>query len=327
MNEYIITETDLPTSLDPLDADQTQNLPVTRMIYATPLEIDASDTITSQVLEKFSYNKASKSIHWTIKKGQKYSDGTEIAIGDVAFAVIRMLYTRPKFPVIESIEGANEWLKLPEPLKGHPKGIQIKNNEITIYLTQDYPHPLFRFCLELFSIIPKKCVDLKTNKISCDKIPESGRFLIKEQKEKTILFQNRIKESNQIIFKYLPSIDLAKQLDKISNDAVIAGNESMFTAEELKLFRGYSSFYYLPASRFSVLQINSEVSPFDDRICRFVFANQFRKEYEKLTKDYSPSESSIFTKIIPGYLTRKELEETVFNKLKKSELENGIQKL
>lgn len=31
--EYIITETGLFDSLDPLDADKTQNLPVARMIY------------------------------------------------------------------------------------------------------------------------------------------------------------------------------------------------------------------------------------------------------------------------------------------------------
>lgn len=32
---YIITETSAPSSLDPLDADNTANLPVARMIYAT----------------------------------------------------------------------------------------------------------------------------------------------------------------------------------------------------------------------------------------------------------------------------------------------------
>jgi len=33
MSEYYITETTPPTSLDPLNADATQNLPVARMIY------------------------------------------------------------------------------------------------------------------------------------------------------------------------------------------------------------------------------------------------------------------------------------------------------
>ena len=327
MNEYIITETDLPTSLDPLDADLTQNLPVARMIYATPLEIDASDTISSQVLEKFSYDKATKSIHWTVKKEISYSDGSEISTEDVAFSVIRMLYTRPKFPVIDSIEGVDEWLKQSEPLKSYPKGIQVKQNEITIQLSHDFPHPLFRFCLELFSIIPKKCVDLKSNKVICEKLPESGRFSLKEKKEKTILFQNRKKEDDKILFKYIPAIDLASNITNLSSDAIIAGNESMFLSDELKGFRSNESFYYLPAARFAVLQISPEVAPFDDKICRVVFADQFRNEYEKLTKDFSPSESSIFTKIISGYLTRKELESTQLSRLKKTEIESCTQRL
>ena len=112
MNEYIITETDQPTSLDPLDADQTQNLPVARMIYATPLEIDASDAISSLVLEKFSYDKLTKTIHWKVKKDLKYSDGESMTVEDVAFSVLRMTYARPKFPVIDSIEGVSEWVHL-----------------------------------------------------------------------------------------------------------------------------------------------------------------------------------------------------------------------
>ena len=74
MKEYVITETDKYTSLDPLDADLTHNLPVARMIYATPLEIDASDSMTSLVLESFSYDRGSQTITWVVKKGLKFSD-------------------------------------------------------------------------------------------------------------------------------------------------------------------------------------------------------------------------------------------------------------
>ncbi len=329
MNEYIITETDQPTSADPLDADQTQNLPVARMIYATPLEIDASDKITSLVLEKFSYDKTSKTIHWTVKKGLKYSNGEEMTVEDVAFSVLRMTFTRPKFPVIDSIEGVSEWIKENLPFKTMPKGIKITGQEITIKLTQDHPHPLFRFCLELFSIIPKKCVDLKTNKVVCEKIPESGRYKIESRETLSIIFKKRIETSGPeiISFKYVPAIQLATELPNISSKSIIAGNESMYSSEELEQFRKFESFYYLPASRFAVLQISPEIAPFDDKLCRVAFAHQFRQEYEKTSKDNSPSESSIFTKIISGYLSRKDLETSVVSKLKKSEIDSCVQKL
>lgn len=54
--KYVITETKSPTSLDPLDGDQTQNLSVQRMIYATPVEVDQNGTLKSLVLSEFSYN-------------------------------------------------------------------------------------------------------------------------------------------------------------------------------------------------------------------------------------------------------------------------------
>ncbi len=329
MNEYIITETDQPTSLDPLDADQTQNLPVARMVYATPLEIDASDAISSLVLEKFSYDKLTKTIYWKVKKDIKYSNGENMTVEDVAFSVLRMTLARPKFPVIDSIEGVSEWVKESAPLKSLPKGITISGQEITIKLTQDHPHPLFRFCLELFSIIPKKCVDLKTNKITCEKIPESGRYKMESRDQTTIQFKKRIDITGpeNIKFNYVPAIQIATELKKISGQSVIAGNESMYSNDELEVFRKFDSFYYLPASRFSVLQISPELAPFNDKLCRVVFAHQFRQEYEKTTKESSPVESSIFTKIIAGYLSHKELENTVVSKLKKSEIDSCVQRL
>ena len=153
MKEYIITETDKHTSLDPLDADLTHNLPVARMIYATPLEIDASDSITSLVLESFNYDRTSKTITWVVKKGLKFSDGTSMTADDVAFSVTRMLHARPKFPVIENIDGVSEWLKGSAPLSAEPSGIKIDGQKITIKLTKDSPHPLFRFCLR-FTMLP-----------------------------------------------------------------------------------------------------------------------------------------------------------------------------
>lgn len=150
---YVITETSTATSLDPLDADNTPNLPVARMIYATPLETTEQSQLTSTVLESFKYDRPSKTILWVVKENLKFDDGTPLTTDDVAFAVARMAYSRPKFPVIEHISGLEVWSKSKQALTSLPPGITIKDRQIQIKLDQDVEHPLFRFCLELFSII------------------------------------------------------------------------------------------------------------------------------------------------------------------------------
>lgn len=173
---YIITETAGPNSFDPLDGDNTINLPVIRMIYATPLETGNNNQLSSRILESFKYEASKREIEWKVKSGLKYEDGTSIDAEDVAFAVARMAYTRPKFPILESIKGLNEWLQTNSPLKTLPKGITVSGSVVKIQFATEVDHPLFRFCLELFSVIPRKCVDIATNKITCKNIPESGPY-------------------------------------------------------------------------------------------------------------------------------------------------------
>jgi ABC-type transport system substrate-binding protein len=145
LSTFVITETTKYTSLDPLDGDSSQNLPVVRMLYATPLEILPDNTLGSQVLESFEYDRATKSIKWTVKTGLKYSDKTAITPEDVAFAVARMAFVRPGFPLLKFIKGLDVWLKIPTPLSTFPDGLRVNGNDITIQLTENYPHPLFRF--------------------------------------------------------------------------------------------------------------------------------------------------------------------------------------
>lgn len=309
---YVITETAGPNSLDPLDADSTSNLPVARMIYATPLETSESNQLTSRVLESFRYDANAKQIEWVVKLGLKYEDGTALTPEDVAFTVARMAFTRPLFPVIDSVEGVSDWSKSKEALKTLPTGIRVAGNKITIQLKRDVDHPLFRFCLELFSIIPRKCVDPITNKITCAKIPESGPYKIVSQTSSSILFTKRSTEFSktaptQIQFEYVSAADLPKHISQIDDRTVVAGNESFFTPATLKDIESKLAVRYTPAARFSVIQINQNVPPFQDKKCRQVFAQTFRTAYHDLAKD-APIEGSVFTKVLPGYLPLKELE-------------------
>ncbi|MGE0763475.1 MAG: ABC transporter substrate-binding protein [Bdellovibrionales bacterium] len=309
---YIITETSGPTSFDPLEADNTANMPVARMIYATPLEASEDNQLKSQLLDSFGYDPEKKIISWKVKSGLKFDDGSNITADDVAFSVARMANARPKFPVIENIVGLDAWLKSKAPLKNLPSGISVKGNLVTISLNHPVKHPLFRFCLELFSVIPRKCVDQITSKINCDSIPASGYYRIASAGKETLLFQKRtpgkiegMNAPESIKFEYIVASDVTKRLSQIPKTAVMAGNESMFSPTELKSVDSQFATRYLPASRFSVIQLNQNSKAFQEKRCRRYFAESFRQSYMKITSQ--TPEPGVFTKILPGYLSQKEL--------------------
>lgn len=313
VNSYVITETSLPTSLDPLDADSTQNLPVARMIYATPLEVSEKNGLSSAVLDSFKYDPKKRTVEWRVKEDLKFSDGTPISTEDVAFAVLRMAHARPRFPVIENIVGVEEWAKKDMALKSMPKGIQVNGRDISIVFSRDVEHPLFRFCLELFSIIPKSCVDLSTGKVKCDEIPVSGYYRMLRKEKDSIQFVGRgevvdsAQRPERIDFLYIPAIEVAERIKTLPKNAVLAGNEGSYMPSALRALESQLSFKFMPAARFADLDFNPDVEPFTDKRCRRFFAKAFRAAYADVTGKPERVEGSIFTKIIPGYLSLEQL--------------------
>ncbi len=310
----VITETGIFTSLDPLDADSSQNLPVARMIYATPLEMMPDNSLGSQVLESFDYDAATKTVRWVVREGNTFSNGTPITAEDIAFSVTRMAFARPKFPLIKLIEGIETWVQEAAPLTTYPSGIKVEGNVITIRLTKDYPHPLFRFCLELFSIIPKSCVDLSSNKITCEQIPMSGYYTLVEKGDRKVTFARRSGVSqiqgrsypNEIQFLYRDAMDAFWGLPLESENTVILSSESKVPKEELAKVASHFHIGYTPAAWFTILQLNPRVHPFSDANCRRLFAEAFRKNHAALSG--GPVESSVFTKMVAGYKDQAELQ-------------------
>ncbi|MBL7554268.1 MAG: hypothetical protein JNM24_00490 [Bdellovibrionaceae bacterium] len=333
MNRLIITETAKYSSLDPLDGDKTANLPVVRMVYLTPVQITKDNELASFVLESFAFDEKSKTITWKMKKGLKYSDGTNMTADDVAFAVARMAHKRPKFPVIETIEGLDKWLAQKSPLKSLPSGIQVQGDQIKIKLTHKHPQPLFRFCLEIFSIIPKKCVDLETSKINCASVPTSGFYKITGQAENSVEFaRSHLETQNfdgpeKIKFEYWPLSSVESKLSELDENTVLAGNESHFTISALKKIESGFKVHFLPAARFTDLDINKSQEFFKDKVCRQVFAKTFRDSFKTVAGEYFNLESSIFTKIVPGYLSSNDLNKKSFAQLKDSDLAKCKEKM
>lgn len=198
----------------------------------------------------------------------------------------------------------------------YPEGIKVDGNKITIALTEDYPHPQFRFCLEIFGIVPRKDVDPKTNKIAAEKVATSGYYELKESGENSLLFQKRpdigkIQGKDypaQIRFLYRDPQTAFRDATLKSDDTVIFSSESLLSREQLRQVEAGFKVGFTPAAWFTILQINPDVIPFEDASCRLLFAEAFRKNYQKITGN--ESEASVFTLMVEGYKSHDQLLET-----------------
>ena len=308
-NELTIinSEVGLPDSFDPLNADKTQNISAMRLLYSTPLAINYKNELVSHILSKFSYDSDKHRTDFFLKEGLFYEDGQPINALDLALSIARFGYFNPNFPVIKNIKGLNRWANEKAGLKTLPPGILVNNNKVTILFAGYVSQPLFRFCLEIFSIIPASSIDLKTGKLKVEKPPSSGPFLLTERK------------AEEWIFKLSPQFKLSA--DDPSNYSTIKikiGSIESICSRKLEFNEIATGFemeyllkgcveshnadtYWLPASRFGLLRFNPNVTPFQSAQVRSAFAEAVRSKL-KMTNPDLEVERGLFTKLLPGYL-------------------------
>jgi ABC-type transport system substrate-binding protein len=308
--KYVITNTGEPDSFDPLHADKWNNMPMARMLYLTPIEISPEDELTSTILKNFKYIEKEKTIIFEVNNNLHYSDGSLITVHDVAFSIARMTHRMPRFPVIKDIQGKDEWLKSKDPLTSLPKGIKINDHRITIKFSKKVTNPFFRFSLELFSIIPKKCIDLKTDSLVCHIPPTSGHYKLTPTSTNkwsfTVKYPNSIingkKAPTNIEFIYKDPATLLQEMNNIDSKTVIYGREDQFEFKDRDFLEKKFFVKYLPSSGIVAYQIHSEMKPFDDIKCRHLFSSIFKNKYKKYQRNGLHFESSLFTRMLPGYI-------------------------
>ena len=312
--KYVLTNTHKPDSFDPLDADNFNNLHTARMIYLAPLEVSGhtgNDEVTSQLLEKYGYNKNTHTLSFVVKNGLVYSDDSPVTAEDVAFAILRMAYTRPGFPVIKHIKGLEEWHKSANPLQNYPEGIRVSGNKIEIVFDWDVPNPLYRFCLELFSVIPKRCVDLNTNKIICDEIPTNGRYSISHKADRAWTFVkndrfNFFEGPEKIIFEFWEKEkNILEKIKTIDENTVVHSNDAVISPKQKEGLMPDFKIYDMAASRFSSILMNPETKSFRLPECRRTFAMAIINTYADVNETLA--EGSLFPVIIPGHIGIYEL--------------------
>ena len=314
--KFVSFDLPAPKSFDPLQADNGVNLNAMRMLYLTPLELSLDNQLTSTILDSFSYDKESKTITFKVNQGRKYSDGSLVTTDDVLLSITRMAAARPKFPVLKDIAGIQEWVNLGSPLKQRPYGISINGSEIKIKLIKPQSSPLFRFTLELFSIIPSRCIDFSSGKMTCDIAPFSGYYRMKQKQDNLIHFEKRdeyacLDYEKHISFIYTKPTgnDLKKYME--SDDAIIYGMDLRLKDGTLKDIPNNLQFEWLPSSRFVYLSINPNVKPFDEINCRRFFMKEFRNTVQDFYKNDLEISSSIFTPIMSGYLSNEDLSASI----------------
>ncbi len=303
------TEFGQPESFDPIDADKSVNLSVMRMLYSTPLFVNSSNKLSSYVLESFDVDTKRNRILLKAKQNLIFDNGKTITANDIAMSIARFGYFHPEFPVIEQIRGLKDWAKSKNGLKSFPNGIIVNNNDIEINLLNIKKNSLFRFCLEVFSIIPIDEIDLDTGLLKV-KIPSfSGPYRLVNSTDQKFIFDKRIFANfgdeliyNKIYFDYIKLYNLCDNLIK-HNQVVVAG-ELEFAFNDC--FSQYKNTSWLSATRFLALIFNPNDFVFDSSEKRIYFSNLVRKKILNL-HPMLQVEASIFTKITPGFLDKESL--------------------
>ncbi len=317
---FLFIDSAMPNSFDPLDADKSINLNAMRLLYATPIEIGLSNNLTSSVLDYFEYNTENKEIIFRVKNDIFFSNGSRMTTDDVAFSILRMARKRPNFPVIHDIMGLDEWLKSEYPLKNYPDGIIIDNNTIRIKLTKNSKSALFRFTLELFSIIPKADVNLDTGALKNQKPSYSGYYTLLDQKQSEMIFQKNTsrfanslhdaKAPEHIIYLYTFGNQQIIRSEMNQKNTVLYGTDMQFISNNLNDTKKNLNIKYLPSSRFNFILLNPHIEPFDNLMCRHYFMKEYRRVLDGLYGEQISKSASIFTKIVPGYLDDNALIDT-----------------
>jgi hypothetical protein len=334
----VITETGKPTSWDPLDADNTENLIRARMVYAQFFSINEKNELESNLFETFRYDLKTNTIFLKLME-RHYSDGNLISSEDVVYSIKRMLLRSPTFPIIEFISGKQKWLSLKHPLHSDISGITTNKNEIRITLDKTVKHPFFRLALELFSVLPRHCFDL-SGALNCKTPPASGFYTQTKETTQELEFLLRDdlskidkKDKPKFINFFYPDNKSVNDLISLCDSrTAILTSEALFSPSDLKTLKSNVSYKDISGVRFGGYLINSKNKNFIEGKSRNYFSREFYAAVSSILIFDVPKRSrSIFSEILPGYLsdadlTKDELAElpTIKSKVRAGKLSYGV---
>lgn len=309
-NNLGITWTKGPDSWDPLDFDLGNNIVFGRMLFATPFEISKDGQITSDILSSFQMSESGLELRMMLDSAKKFSDGSNLTAFDLTLPILRMALARPEFPIIKNIKGISIWRKEQSPLRNLPAGISIDGNLVTIHFDSPQRQALFRLSLELFSIIPSKCVDLDTSKLTCEHPPVSGRYRLasgvsfgKDLTQIDFVSSDMTRTTPaKISISYLENKEITNFLTK-HNGAIVHTSDLEHSSVEINEYSSNFDVFETPKAWFGVIVLSKFSALFDNIEDRKLFRNQFLINLLKYKQSLAfDIETSIFTEIMPGYI-------------------------
>lgn len=308
MNTYYFLSVPSPNSHDPLDMDEIRNHALADLVYARIIEPTPEGTLVSRILKKFSFEEKENTISWVVAKGLTYEDGHPITVDDVAYSLSRLAFSHPKLPVVEDIDGLDDWLKSSNPLAGFPSGVIIRENEIRVHFRKSVKHALSRLSYHMLAVIPRNSVDLSSNKLK-HQPPASGPYRIASQNTEEWIFVLRegfsqfdgVTLPESIRLRSLNPSDFVAVSSSLDDHSVIVAMNGVVSSADVKATATSCDIVRLPTNQTSALYFNPQVEPFVKRECRFFLAEEFRKTFVQLQGQEDSSEGSIFVQMMPGY--------------------------
>jgi Bacterial extracellular solute-binding proteins, family 5 Middle len=309
---FVLTEQDSPTSLDPLDSDNSNNLHASQMVHRSILEVGIDNTLTSSILSGFSYEREQRKIVFSVNDQARFSDGTPVRAEDVALSIKRMINARPAFPVLRHVKGVRSWVEREHPLQHALEGIQVDGAQITVSLDEDLTNPLFRFALPLFGVVKSSCVDL-TNGSLRKGCPTSGYYDLETWDSGHLVFRlneraslQKINLRRHIHLKYFKDPVSDQLVRTFREPAVIQSVESRRAdADRLQTEAYRFTRQEQPLSRFTAFLLSPR-NVFHNPACRRIFADRLRTALHE-RHDLADQENSLFSRLLPGYLSNESL--------------------
>lgn len=310
-------------SYDPLEGLNLRNSRVLQLLYSRPIEMDLSGNYFSEILDNFSYDQKSKTVSLTMKKKLIFSDKTKITLDDLVLSIKRNALKRPTYPPVRDLQGIAEWRQKKNPLQQPLEGIKIDRvkQRIDLVYTKDQKAPFEKLSMTTFGIIPGKCVDLKSNNLSCDIPPSSGKyiqdssFLEKSKQEifsPTFLkFKSRGISSDlapTIWVAYMSPSRIINYVESFNEKTVVVVNEIDIPSIQKKTLLAKMKLQISPKIMYSFLELNPYSTTFKDIRVRQYFAKKYR---ETLSESDIRAEGSQMTNIVLGYLSLKTLENDI----------------
>ncbi|NRA68165.1 MAG: hypothetical protein HRU19_27020 [Pseudobacteriovorax sp.] len=314
-----------PFSYDPLDADLINNMYVAKLRNLSPIELDHNNNFRSQVLESFNYDYANASMKWVVNTHLKFSNGESLTPDDIILSIKRMAFTRPKFPVLGDIKGIAKWAKegnFSKPIDG----LRKEGNLIEITFRKKIANPFFQFTLPIFSILPQSCFEKNSPKMTCKKPPALGYYDFigypKIQKVKNrghypdIGFKLRpgfdqvhgYPMPKIILLVYRSTNRIKEILQEMDEFAVLETSNIRLSDKVLNDYRKEVNIKRMPLTSLNYIVLNPSMKPFDDRDCRKLFIDAFRKNYAAVSNKIDTATISFPSELMPGYLLNSDLE-------------------